>query len=96
MNITDIDDKIIKRARRNHLMQDYISKGHLLTDTVKHITESLKVHVWSVEGWGRWRVGEKNFYPSIYCIYLNGCWCYNLIPDAQKEVLVHIMCIICI
>lgn len=28
MNITDIDDKIIKRARQNHLFEQYRSEGH--------------------------------------------------------------------
>ena len=28
MNITDIDDKIIKRARQNHLYEEYVAKGH--------------------------------------------------------------------
>ena len=30
MNITDIDDKIIKRARQNHLYEKYLSKNHNL------------------------------------------------------------------
>ena len=30
MNITDIDDKIIKRARQNHLYEEYLSKNHPL------------------------------------------------------------------
>merc|ERR1719464_1109901 len=28
MNITDIDDKIIKRARQNHLYEEYLAKKH--------------------------------------------------------------------
>lgn len=28
MNITDIDDKIIKRARQNHLYDNYVSEHH--------------------------------------------------------------------
>jgi len=28
MNITDIDDKIIKRARQNHLYEQYRKEGH--------------------------------------------------------------------
>ena len=47
MNITDIDDKIIRRARRNHLMEEYSSKQHTLTDTLQHIREALKVS-WSI------------------------------------------------
>lgn len=30
MNITDIDDKIIKRARQNHLYQQYLAEKHSL------------------------------------------------------------------
>ncbi|XP_065347910.1 cysteine--tRNA ligase, cytoplasmic [Cloeon dipterum] len=30
MNITDIDDKIIKRARQNYLYDQYVNKGHSL------------------------------------------------------------------
>jgi len=30
MNITDIDDKIIKRARQNHLYKGYLAAGHAL------------------------------------------------------------------
>jgi len=30
MNITDIDDKIIKRARQNHLYKEYLEKNHPL------------------------------------------------------------------
>ena len=43
MNITDIDDKIIRRARRNHLMEEYTSKQHTLADTLQHVREALKV-----------------------------------------------------
>ena len=45
MNITDIDDKIIRRARRNHLLQEYASKKHSLSDTAEHVREALKVCV---------------------------------------------------
>ena len=45
MNITDIDDKIIRRARLNHLLEDYVSKGHSLSDTIQHVQEALKVCV---------------------------------------------------
>lgn len=30
MNITDIDDKIIKRARQNHLYEEYVKENHNL------------------------------------------------------------------
>lgn len=30
LNITDIDDKIIKRARQNYLFEQYVAKNHSL------------------------------------------------------------------
>lgn len=30
MNITDIDDKIIKRARQNYLFDKYVAENHSL------------------------------------------------------------------
>jgi cysteinyl-tRNA synthetase len=42
MNITDIDDKIIKRARQNHLYDEYIAEGHSLRknlDDAKSVLE---------------------------------------------------------
>ncbi|GAB0099473.1 Cysteine--tRNA ligase, cytoplasmic [Sergentomyia squamirostris] len=35
MNITDIDDKIIKRARQNHLVEEYLSAGKALEVILK-------------------------------------------------------------
>ena len=43
MNITDVDDKIIRRARRNHLLSEYASKGISLGDMVSDVKESLQV-----------------------------------------------------
>lgn len=40
MNITDIDDKIIKRARQNYLYEKYIEEAHTLDeilDDVKYV-----------------------------------------------------------
>lgn len=34
MNITDIDDKIIKRARQNHLYEEYIKENHDLNKVI--------------------------------------------------------------
>lgn len=34
MNITDIDDKIIKRARQQHLFGKYLNEQHDLTTTL--------------------------------------------------------------
>jgi cysteinyl-tRNA synthetase len=42
MNITDIDDKIIKRARQNHLYNEYVIEGHTLKknlDDAKSVLE---------------------------------------------------------
>lgn len=35
MNITDIDDKIIKRARQNHLYEQYVAENHSLEQLLK-------------------------------------------------------------
>lgn len=40
MNITDIDDKIIKRARQNYLYDEYLKQGHSLD---KILDDSAKV-----------------------------------------------------
>ena len=49
MNITDIDDKIIKRARQNYLYDKYVSEGHSvkknLLDDLKSALELLSVSV---------------------------------------------------
>lgn len=37
MNITDVDDKIIKRARQNHLYERYIEESH---DVKKVLTDA--------------------------------------------------------
>lgn len=34
MNITDIDDKIIKRARQNYLYEKYVSDSKPLSETI--------------------------------------------------------------
>ena len=43
MNITDIDDKIIRRARWNYLLESYNAEQHGLEDIVHDITEALEV-----------------------------------------------------
>lgn len=59
MNITDIDDKIIKRARQNYLYEKYIKENHMLDkilddaknvmyifeDTVKSTTDTDKKYI---------------------------------------------------
>lgn len=42
MNITDIDDKIIVRARRNHLFEQYCSEKRPTADMLEDIISSLK------------------------------------------------------
>lgn len=39
MNITDIDDKIITRARQNYLFEQYVSETHTLSEVVKDSKE---------------------------------------------------------
>lgn len=38
MNITDVDDKIIRRARQNHLYEKYAKEKRSLNDTVDDAT----------------------------------------------------------
>ncbi|ELT92901.1 hypothetical protein CAPTEDRAFT_218029 [Capitella teleta] len=42
MNITDIDDKIIKRARQNHLMKEYLAKDLPIASLLNDAKEALK------------------------------------------------------
>lgn len=42
MNVTDIDDKIIRRARQHHLFDEYKAKGHSNEEVVKDVTASLE------------------------------------------------------
>ncbi|CAH1163262.1 unnamed protein product [Phaedon cochleariae] len=52
MNITDIDDKIIKRARQNHLFECYVNQEHTLEDVVKdskEVFENLSSRVYSTD-----------------------------------------------
>ena len=39
MNITDIDDKIIKRARQNHLYENYLSENPTLERVLSDCNE---------------------------------------------------------
>uniref|UniRef100_A0A0N5CDI8 Cysteine--tRNA ligase, cytoplasmic n=1 Tax=Strongyloides papillosus TaxID=174720 RepID=A0A0N5CDI8_STREA len=43
MNITDIDDKIIKRARQNYLFDKYISEPRSFDEFMKDVNESLEI-----------------------------------------------------
>lgn len=38
MNITDIDDKIIKRARQHHLFEKYVEENKSLNDIIDDTT----------------------------------------------------------
>lgn len=44
MNITDIDDKIIRRARQNHLFEQYIVENRDLQQSVEDV-KAVMVHV---------------------------------------------------
>ena len=43
MNITDIDDKIIRRARRQHLFTQYIEEERDRTRILSDLTTAIKV-----------------------------------------------------
>ncbi|KAL5497322.1 hypothetical protein EMCRGX_G013781 [Ephydatia muelleri] len=43
MNVTDVDDKIINKARKNHLLSAYKAKLHSLPDVIKDVEEALQV-----------------------------------------------------
>jgi len=45
MNITDIDDKIIRRARENHLLQKYMTDSSLTTDRIHEDCQLALKHV---------------------------------------------------
>lgn len=48
MNITDIDDKIIKRARQHYLFQQYIEQNHPLNEVLndlRKVNDMLKVEI---------------------------------------------------
>lgn len=45
MNVTDIDDKIIRRARREHLFAQYIEGRKALVDMVADISEAIEVRI---------------------------------------------------
>ena len=42
MNITDIDDKIIRRARQTHLFQEYVAAKHPLEQVLEDCNAALK------------------------------------------------------
>ena len=42
MNVTDIDDKIIRRARQHHLFDEYKAKGLSNEDVKKDVAASLE------------------------------------------------------
>ncbi len=42
MNITDIDDKIIRRARQTHLYQEYVAAQHPLQQVLADCNAALK------------------------------------------------------
>ncbi|XP_019854225.1 PREDICTED: cysteine--tRNA ligase, cytoplasmic-like [Amphimedon queenslandica] len=44
MNVTDIDDKIINRARQNHLFEEYKSKDHSLDDVIRDCDQAIEIY----------------------------------------------------
>lgn len=48
MNITDIDDKIIKRARQNHLYDNYVDQNHPLEQVSLSIYCTLYICAYSL------------------------------------------------
>lgn len=48
MNVTDVDDKIILRARRNHLVQKYLDEGHAATEMLSLCSEAAKASAGSL------------------------------------------------
>lgn len=42
MNVTDIDDKIIKRARQRYLFEQYLSKNKNLSETLSDAKEAVE------------------------------------------------------
>ena len=45
MNITDIDDKIIRRARWNYLLESYGTEERGLKDILDDVNEAVKVEI---------------------------------------------------
>ena len=43
MNVTDVDDKIIKRARGGHLFRQYVSEGRGQDQLLQDISAAMKV-----------------------------------------------------
>lgn len=49
INITDIDDKIIKRARQNHLFEKYRNKGLNYTEVMEEVKKAFAVFLHKME-----------------------------------------------
>uniref|UniRef100_K1RR58 Cysteine--tRNA ligase, cytoplasmic n=1 Tax=Magallana gigas TaxID=29159 RepID=K1RR58_MAGGI len=49
MNITDIDDKIIKRARQNHLYEQYLNKNLALSKILEDVESAMKPFIVKLE-----------------------------------------------
>lgn len=43
MNITDIDDKIIKRARQNYLFEKYVAENYSLEKHLEDANEVIRI-----------------------------------------------------
>ncbi|XP_014668021.1 PREDICTED: cysteine--tRNA ligase, cytoplasmic-like [Priapulus caudatus] len=49
MNITDIDDKIIKRARQSHLLESYASNGKSHSELLQDVAQAMQVFTKKME-----------------------------------------------
>lgn len=47
MNITDIDDKIIRRARRQHLFNNYSGEKRDYSDLISDVSSAIEVPCFS-------------------------------------------------
>ena len=50
MNVTDVDDKIIRRARHQHLLSQYANNTGQLKQMVDDCSEALKARGWGEGG----------------------------------------------
>lgn len=46
MNITDIDDKIIRRARRQYLYSEYVGESRSHSDLTDNVSAAIEVTSW--------------------------------------------------
>lgn len=69
MNITDIDDKIIKRARQNHLYDAFKRDPHALNKVINDVTSALTWY--EAKCAAETDVDKKNMMVGQVCNWLN-------------------------